>query len=75
MKITAQQLRAMFLSKSFNAQIQTVICNIMFNGYAVDHVLNRFGHAVLAFRVYGGKLHITDRSGADVTDLYLITRG
>ena len=75
MKITAQQLRAMFLSRSFNEQEQTVICNIMFNGYAVDHILNRFGHAVLAFRVIGGQLHITDRSGADVTDLYLITRG
>lgn len=75
MKITAQQLKAMFLSKSFNEQIQTVICNVMFNGYAVGHILNRFGHAVLAFRVYGGHLHITDRSGADVTDLYLTTRG
>ena len=75
MKITAQQLKAMFLSKSFNEQVQHVIRNVMFNSYAVDHVLNRFGNAVLAFRFYGGQLHITDRSGADVTDLYLITRG
>ena len=65
------QLKAMLASKRIHDQIIKARSNVFYHNFSVDHILNRKGEAVLAFRVRDDKLCITDKSGSDVTKLFL----
>ena len=65
------QLKAMLASKRVRGQLINVWSNVFYHHFSVDHILNRKGEAVLAFRVRDGRLCITDKSGSDVTKLFL----
>ena len=65
------QIKAMLVSKRVHDQIVKAWSNVFYHHFSVDHILNRRGEAVLAFRVRDDKLYITDRSGSDVTELFL----
>lgn len=65
------QIKAMLASKRIHDQIVKAWSNVFYHRFSVDHLLNRKGEAVLAFRVRDDKLCITDKSGSDVTELFL----
>ena len=65
------QLKAMLASKRVRGQLINVWSNVFYHNFSVDHILNRKGEAVLAFRVRDDKLCITDKSGSDITKLFL----
>jgi len=71
MQITSTQLKAMIASKRIHDQIVSVWSNIFYNKHSVGHITNRFGEAVLAFRIRDNALQVTDRSGNNVTELFL----
>ena len=69
--MNSTQLKAMLASKKIHYQIIKVWSNVFYHRFSVDHILNRKGEAVLAFRIRDDKLCITDKSGSDVTELFL----
>ena len=65
------QMKAILASKRIHDQIVKVWSNVFYHRFSVDHILNRKGEAVLAFSVRDDRLCITDKSGSDVTKLFL----
>lgn len=61
MKLSASQLTAMLVSKRIHDQIVSVWTNLFFNGYSVDHIYDRKGNGVLAFRIRDNALQVRDQ--------------
>ena len=69
--LNIQAIKAMLKSENFKSRMAEAFTNVFYNGFSVDHIKGANNYNVLSIRIRNGKLRINDRTGADITELYM----